>query len=116
DHIPASPIGLGILLSYTMYELSQCPDWQLALRKELLVVAEHSEQSLAHRLADLTVLDAVVTETMCTRAPCPGPFPRVVPDSDCQLVGKYDIPAGTIVSSSAWTLHFNPIPFPSPDE
>ena len=116
DHLSASHIGLGILLSYTMYELSREPDWQRALRKELLTLAEPSDQSLAHRLPNLPVLDAVVTETMRTRAPCPGPFPRVVPDSGCRLVGKYDLPGGTVVSSSAWALHFNPIPFPSPDE
>ncbi|PQE08038.1 cytochrome P450 protein [Rutstroemia sp. NJR-2017a WRK4] len=116
DHLSASHIGLGILLSYTMYELSRAPDWQRALRKELLTLAEPSDQSLAHRLASLPVLDAVVTETMRTRAPCPGPFPRVVPDSGCQLVGKFDIPGGTVVSSSVWALHFNPIPFPSPEK
>lgn len=116
DHLSASHIGLGILLSYTMYELSREPDWQRALRKELLTLAEPSDQNLVHRIANLPVLDAVVTETMRTRAPCPGPFPRVVPDSGCRLVGKYDLPGGTVVSSSAWALHFSPIPFPSPDE
>ena len=116
DHLSASHIGLGILLSYTMYELSRAPDWQLALREELLTLAKPSDQSSAQRQANLPVLDAVVTETMRTRAPCPGPFPRIVPDSGCRLVGKFDIPGGTVVSSSAWALHFNPIPFPSPEE
>ncbi|KAJ9144508.1 putative Benzoate 4-monooxygenase cytochrome P450 [Pleurostoma richardsiae] len=116
DHVSATHIGLGVLLSYTMYELSRKSDWQRALRKELLTVSEPSDQKLIHRLAKLPVLDAVLTETMRTRAPCPGPFPRVVPASGCRLAGKYDIPGGTIVSSSAWALHFNPLPFPSPDE
>lgn len=116
DHLSASHIGLGTLLSYTMYELSRDQDSQRALRKELLTPAEPSDQSLAHRLAKLPVLDAVVTETMRTRAPCPGPFPRIVPESGCRLVGKFEIPGGTVVSSSAWALHFNPIPFPSPEE
>ncbi|PWY80091.1 benzoate 4-monooxygenase cytochrome P450 [Aspergillus eucalypticola CBS 122712] len=116
DHLSASHLGLGTLLAYTMYELSRHPDCQRALRKELLSLAEPSDQSLAHRLADLPVLDAVVTETMRTRAPCPGPFPRVVPDSGCRLAGKFDVPGGTIVSSSAWALHFNPFTFPSPEE
>ncbi|RAK92430.1 benzoate 4-monooxygenase cytochrome P450 [Aspergillus costaricaensis CBS 115574] len=116
DHLSASHLGLGTLLAYTMYELSRHPDCQRALRKELLSLAESSDQSLAHRLADLPVLDAVVTETMRTRAPCPGPFPRVVPDSGCRLAEKFDVPGGTIVSSSAWALHFNPVPFPSPEK
>ncbi|KAJ5669200.1 hypothetical protein N7462_010270 [Penicillium macrosclerotiorum] len=116
DHLSASHLGLGTLLSYTMYELSRDPDSQRALRNELLTLAEPSDRSLANRLADLPMLDAVVTETMRTRAPCPGPFPRVVPDSGCRLAGKFDIPGGTIVSSSAWALHFNPVPFPSPEE
>ena len=116
DHLSASHIGLGTVLSYTMYELSRDPDSQRALRKELLTLAEPSDQSLAHRLANLPVLDAVVTETLRTRAPCPGPFPRVVPDSGCRLAGKFDVPGGTVVSSSAWALHFNPVPFPSPEE
>lgn len=29
---------------------------------------------------------------------------------------NFDVPGGTVVSSSAWALHFNPIPFPSPEE
>ncbi|KUJ15316.1 putative benzoate 4-monooxygenase cytochrome P450 [Mollisia scopiformis] len=116
DHLSASHIGLGILLSYTMYELSRAPHWQHALRKELGTLNEPSELSLAHRLPNLRVLDAVVTETMRTRAPCPGPFPRLVPESGCRLVGKFDVPGGTVVSSSAWALHFNPDPFPVPDE
>ena len=85
DHLSATHIGLGILLSYTMYELSRKPQWQRALRKELLTLAELSGQSLAHRLGNLTVLDAVVTETMRARAPCPDPFPRIVLDSGCRL-------------------------------
>ncbi|EEP82158.1 predicted protein [Uncinocarpus reesii 1704] len=116
DHLSATHIGLGTLLSYTMYELSRDPDCQRALRKELLTLAEPSDRSLAHRLANLPVLDAVVTETMRTRAPCPGPFPRVVPDSGCRLAGKFDVPGGTVVSSSAWALHFNPVPFPAPEK
>ena len=116
DHLSASHIGLGTLLSYTMYELSRVPDCQRALRKELLTLAEPSDQRWAHRVANLPVLDAVVTETLRTRAPCPGPFPRIVPDSGCRLVGRFDIPSGTVVSTSAWALHFNPVPFPSPEE
>ncbi|KAJ5745048.1 hypothetical protein N7533_009918 [Penicillium manginii] len=116
DHLSASHLGLGTLLSYIMYELSIDQNCQRALRQELLTLAKPSDRSLAHRLADLPVLDAVVTETMRTRAPCPGPFPRVVPDSGCRLAGKFDVPGGTIVSSSAWALHFNPVPFPSPEE
>ena len=116
DHLSASHTSVGTVLSYTMYELSRDPDWQRALRKELLTLAEPSDQSLAHRVATLPVLDAVVTETLRTRAPSPGPFPRVVPDSGCRLAGKFDIPGGTVVSSSVWALHFNPVPFPSPEE
>ena len=116
DHLSASHIGLGILLSYTMYELSRAPHWQDALRKEILTLAEPSDQDPAHRHASLPILDAVVTETMRYRAPCPGPFPRVVPESGCRLDKKFDVPAGTVVSTSAWALHFNPIPFPNPEE
>jgi unspecific monooxygenase len=116
DHLSASHLGLGTLLSYTMYELSRDPDCQRSLRKELLTLGEPSDRSMAHRLAALPVLDAVVTETMRTRAPCPGPFPRVVPDSGCWLAGKFEVPGGTVVSSSAWALNFNPVPFPSPEE
>lgn len=116
DHLSASHIGLGTVLAYAMYELARKPEYQRELRKELLTLSEPSDQSLPNRLAHLPVLDAVVTETLRTRAPCPGPFPRIVPDSGCRLVGKYDVPGGTTVSSSAWALHFNPVTFPSPEE
>ncbi|KAM3440639.1 hypothetical protein MY4824_002087 [Beauveria thailandica] len=116
DHLSASHLGLGTLLAYTLYELSRDTRSQIALRKELLAVDVSGDQALSHRLAPLPMLDAVITETMRTRAPCPGPFPRVVPNSGCRLAGKFDLPGGTVVSSSAWALHFNPIPFPSPEE
>lgn len=86
------------------------------LRKEVLTLAERSDQSWAHRLVNLPVLDSVVTENMRTRVPCPIPFPRAVPDSGCRLVGKYDAPRGTVVSSSARALHFNELPFPSSEK
>ncbi|BCR94555.1 uncharacterized protein AKAW2_11601S [Aspergillus luchuensis] len=78
NHLSVSHLSLGTLLAYTIYEPSRHPDCQRALQQELQTLAEPSDQSLAHRLADLPVLDAVVTETMRTRAPCPGPFPRVI--------------------------------------
>lgn len=116
DHLSATHIGLGILLSYIMYELSRKQDWQRALRKEFLTLAEPSDESPAQRLGNLQVLDAVVTETMRTRAPCPGPFPRAVPPTGCRLASKYHIPGGIVVSSSTWALHFDPLSFPNPDE
>lgn len=116
DHLSATHIGLGTVLAYIFYELSRDPASQQELRKELLTVDDTADQSLPQRLANLPVLDAVVTETLRTRAPCPGPFPRIVPDSGCRLVNKFDLPAGTVVSTSAWSLHFNPIPFPSPEQ
>jgi unspecific monooxygenase len=45
DHLSASHLGLGTLLAYTMYELSRHPDCQRALRKELLTLAEPSDQA-----------------------------------------------------------------------
>lgn len=113
DHLSASHLALGTAFSYAMYELSRDSDSQRALREELLTLGEPSDQRLAQRLANLPVLDAVITETLRTRTPSPGPFPRIVPESGCRVAGKFNISGGTFVSSSAWALHFNPIPFPS---
>jgi len=66
-------------------------------------------------LDGLPLLDAVVMETLRLRNPILTPSRRVVPRSGAVIEGFF-IPAGTVVSSSPYTLNRNPDAFPDPEE
>ena len=72
----------------------------------------------AQSLDILPLLDSIVRETLRLHTPVPGPQPRVVPSSSEPVaIGGYTgIPGGTIVSSSAFSLHRIADVYPNPDE
>ncbi|KAL4860734.1 hypothetical protein BDV12DRAFT_191531 [Aspergillus spectabilis] len=66
-------------------------------------------------LSTLPYLNAVIKETHRMWPALPGPLPRIVPAQGL-TVGKYHVPAGTVVSSSNFVHHFNDTIFPQPHE
>lgn len=116
DHVVASHDVTGVTLTWIMYELSQRPSWQSALRKELLESAAHDSVPVAHRIDSLPLLDAIMMETMRLRSANPGPWPRRTPARGCRIGRFADIPSGTVVSASTYTLHRNAAVFPEPEQ
>ncbi|KIW02531.1 uncharacterized protein PV09_06329 [Verruconis gallopava] len=128
DHLAAGFDTSGITLCYAVHELSQRPDIQTALRKELLTldprislarnIAEAIDIPSAKKLDALPLLDAVLQETLRLRSAIPGPEPRITPPGGCNLgsEGEYGrIPGGIRISAQAHSLHRNPEVFSKPD-
>jgi len=116
DHVVASHDVTGVTLTWIMYELSQRPSWQSALREELLKSAADDAAPVAHCIDSLPLLDAIIMETMRLRSSNPGPWPRRTPSRGCRIGEFADIPPGTVVSASTYTLHRNAEVFPEPEQ
>lgn len=116
DHTQAGPDPAGITLTYVMAELSQNPAARHRLREELRTLQRKDAiWSSPRALDDLPYLDAVVMETMRLHPGAFGPFPRLVPPGGTTLGRFSNIPQGTTVSTSAYSLHRNPSVFPEPE-
>ncbi|GIC86440.1 cytochrome P450 [Aspergillus udagawae] len=131
DHLVAGHETSGITFVYMMWELSKRPRLQAELRQELLTLTpslrypfvELSNEGLPvlpspTAIDSLTLLDAIVRETLRVHSPAPAPLPRVTPFSPEGIaIEGYDrIPGGVKVSSSAYTLHRISEVYPQPLE
>lgn len=123
-HNSAAHETSGNTLCYTIFELSKRPGMQAKLREELLTLDsplkypfEGKEPVLppAKDVDNLPLLEAVIMETLRMYPPVPGGQPRAVP-KPCSLGGYDNIPPGTVVQCSAYTLHRTPEIFPDPEE
>jgi hypothetical protein len=134
DHIFAATDTTAWTLTYIMHELSQRPDLQTSLRRELLslsppLIYHRSNDKLneatmlelpsPQSIDDLPLLDAVLLETLRLRPSVPGSQPRIIPSSPgsspISICGYTKIPVGTRVSSQAYSLHRNEQVFPEPE-
>ncbi|KAL6716673.1 hypothetical protein ACLMJK_006241 [Lecanora helva] len=126
DHIIAGKETTGIALTYIMYELSKHPHIQDQLRLELRSLSpsltygtsnedtENTALPSPHSIDSLSLLHAIIMETLRLHAPLPGPQPRITPSRCTALANYSSLPPGVRVSSLAYTLHCNPYVFPSP--
>jgi cytochrome P450 len=128
DHLAAGVDTSGITLCYVIHELSQRPNVQETLRKELLTLdppvtlAQFREGTAnipaAKQLDSLPFLDAILQETLRLRSAIPGPEPRITPPGGCNLGPESEygrIPGGIRISAQAHSLHRNPEVFEKPD-
>jgi unspecific monooxygenase len=120
DHLSAGFETSAVALTYAIWELSKRSHLQQQLREELvslspniLYPAVESRPLLPTPKAidSLSLLDAVVMETLRLHAPVPGGQPRVVPSATV-LAEKYLVPANTRISAQAYSLHRNHDVFP----
>ena len=116
DQMIASHDVAGIVLTYLLFELSKYPSVQQALRKELRAAFALDSTSFSRCFDNMPLLDAVLMETLRLHSANPGPWPRRTPMPSCQLGAYANIPAGTIVSATSYTLHRNSAVFPQPEE
>ncbi|KAH0536825.1 hypothetical protein FGG08_006323 [Glutinoglossum americanum] len=111
DHLTAGIDTTGDGLCFLMWKLSQpdCLSVQDRLREELVTNFDAA-------FDDLPYLDAVVKEGLRCFPPIPMSLPRYVPYGGRPLGGYY-LPAGTIVSCQAFTLHrTDETVFPEPEK
>lgn len=99
DHLAAGIDTTGDALTFLMYQLSlpESFDIQEKLSKEVRQASGKSPN-------DLPYLEAVVKEGLRAFPPIPMSQPRYVPAGGRTIDG-YFVPAGTIVSCQAWSVH-----------
>jgi len=124
DHLAAGHETSGITLTYLMHELSLHPQLQHQLREECLTLSPPLTYPptpngttpplpSARAISALPLLHALLLETLRLHPPIPGPQPRTSPPTGTTLA-SHPIPPSVRVSSQAYTLHRNPLVFPSP--
>jgi cytochrome P450 len=127
DQLLAGGETLSITLTYLMHDLSTNPPLQSQLRTELLTLSPpihpnpsssqpESPPSLPspNAIDALPLLSAILTETLRLHSPAPSLQPRITPSPNLTVIENYQIPPGTVVSASAYSLHRNPTIFPNP--
>ncbi|KAN0106094.1 cytochrome P450 [Hyaloscypha variabilis] len=111
DLIFAGTDSTGMNLATICRQLSLNPDKHETLRKEILVNAQAGENR--QDIQSLPYLSAVVKEALRISMANPTRLPHIVPSTGLRL-SNITIPPGTMVGLSAYSLHFNPTVFPSP--
>ena len=103
----------AVSTTYMVYQLL-LPEYQDVKEKLIAEISEYPADASATQVLALPYLKAVVNESLRLYGAAPGSLPRVVPASGVDLGGNF-MPAGTIVSTHAWTLHRDPTIFEDPD-
>jgi cytochrome P450 len=102
----------GVAISWTLYLLAQHPAVAARVAAEVdRVLGERAAPEYAD-LKELTYLDAVLKETM--RLYPPGPYGAREATEDVAL-GRYTVPAGTVIFYPFWAVHMNPEYWPDPE-
>ncbi|KAI9678808.1 MAG: hypothetical protein M1817_005867 [Caeruleum heppii] len=126
DHLAAGHETSGITLTYLIWELSQNPSLQCALRTELHTLRPmihypspvESEPTLPSPkdLDCLPLLDAIIMETLRLHPAIPGAQPRITPSTlEGTSLGPYrNIPANVVVHAQPYSLHREAAVFPEP--
>jgi cytochrome P450 len=122
DNIEAARLGIGITVTYAMYQLSQRQDLQSKLRDEFTALRLPRypllgllSKPVLHSIDSIALLDAVVMETLRVHSSAPGPQYRAVPEGGV-IVDGYFIPAGVWISTSPYCLHRHAGAYPDADE
>jgi cytochrome P450 len=98
----------AVSMTYLTWAVLSHPYWQTQLEGE---VAALPPDFADEDLEKLPVLNAVIEETLRLYGAAPGGLPRIVPKSGAHMMGHY-LPAGTTVTTQAYTLHRNSTLFP----
>jgi cytochrome P450 len=93
----------AVTLTYLIWAVLKHPQLQTDLEKELSAL---SEQLSFDELKTAPLLNSVIEETLRLYGAAPGAIPRVVPAKGASLCGHF-LPAGTVVSTQAFTMHRN---------
>lgn len=84
-------------LSSTVYYLARHPEWQRAVREELLASGAEAGNLSASALAELPVTENVLKEALRLNTPAPIIWRRAVRDIE---FGGFHIPAGTVTGAN----------------
>lgn len=115
DHLTAGTETTRWTLTYILYHLSLQPTLQSQLQEELCSLPPSLNQAYFRALDNLSLLHAIITETLRLNPAVPGSQPRITPPSSHVRICGYTITSSTRISAQAYTLHRNPV-FESPEE
>ncbi|RGP68826.1 hypothetical protein FSPOR_5032 [Fusarium sporotrichioides] len=91
----------AVTLTYLVWAVLKQPQLQAQLEKE---VCSLSDELTFDELKNAPILNSIIEETLRLYGAAPGALPRVVPGKGATLAGHY-LPAGTVVSTQAYTVH-----------
>lgn len=121
DHLAAGHETAGITLTYISWHLSQDVALQDKLRASLLSLSnpislngKDQELPSSKDLDNLTLLHAVIMETLRLNAAIPGGQPRMSPYPS-STISSFPIPGGVRINAQAHSVHRNPSVYPSPE-
>ncbi len=100
----------AMILTYVVYLVLKHEDVKVELIKELSTLTPNPKFD---QLENLWYLQNVIQEVMRMYPPVPGGLPRIVPNGGGRL-GRYQLPAGTQVSTQAWTMQRDSTVFSDP--
>jgi cytochrome P450 len=136
DHMIAGTEAQGWSLTYIFHQLSQHPEFQSALRGELLSLSpkllypspssardqeyHHPNGNIKlpsfHDIDALPLLESIILETLRLYPAVPGSQPRITPTgSPASICGYHKFPSGVRISAQAYSLHRNEDIFPDPE-
>lgn len=100
----------AVTLTYVVWAVLRNPALQSRLEDE---VAGLSPDLSLTELEGARIMNSVIEETLRLYGAAPGALPRTVPEQGWTIDG-HNIPAGTEVSTQAYTLHRDPRVFQDP--
>ncbi|KAL4791184.1 cytochrome P450 [Aspergillus venezuelensis] len=116
DHLVATRDTFGITFSFIILSICRHPQIQDALRYELSSInhpflfkaTQQDRLPTPESLESLSLLNAVIKESLHLRNTGPSLNPRVTPAGRTSTLGPWtDIPPGTRVGAYAWCIHRN---------
>lgn len=102
----------SVTLTYIVYAVLSRPDLQDNLEKEVATLPETYGYTDVEKLP---LLNAVIEETLRLYGAAPAGLPRSAPPGGTSIDDNF-IPAGTTVTTQAYTYHRDPELFPRPNE
>jgi cytochrome P450 len=117
DNINAAEATVSVTATYLIWRLTEAPEWQRNIRKELATLPVQPDGSLSFADLDSRVpsLEACLREVYRLHPASSGRAERIVPHGGYFLCGVY-LPQGTIVSTSVMALHRDESIFSNPDQ
>lgn len=103
----------AVSLTYLIY-MDLSPENQRVREELLREINDMPSDASASELGTLRYLRAVIDESLRLSGAAPGSLPRIVPARGASF-GGYSFPAGTTVSTQAFTIHRDPLVFRYPE-
>ncbi|KAL9624595.1 MAG: hypothetical protein Q9160_001260 [Pyrenula sp. 1 TL-2023] len=114
DFMIAGTETIATMVDSALYHLLRTPIVMTELRAEIRAAVAHGSSLSTKKLADLTLLNAVINETMRLTPSIPASLTRVVPPPGAEICG-YFMPGNTYVSFCQYAAYRNPSNFSEPD-